>query len=163
MTVLRKVAPAGRSVCFSVLATFMGGMASAQATCEIDAQDLADTIAVKREICPPGTASIDEILRYYGFGADVDSDLNYLAAILARSAQSDTSISTAEAQRLAGIFAQNDSLRVGIQAVLLSNIFDEDDLGEWCTWRNQAELNFSAPEGAAKTVQETLSCFAVLE
>ena len=138
--------------------------AVAQDRCEILPEGTLATTPVLNQICPPGIASVDDLFFRPGAGGQENRDLRILAAILARATETPQGLSSAEAERLSDILNENATIRVGLQIVILSNLFDNQELDDWCRWRRRAETSgFSLPTDNALEVEEVLQCFDVLQ
>lgn len=138
--------------------------AIAQESCEILPERSLATTPVLNQICPPGIASVDDLFYRPGAGGQENRDLRILAAILARATEAPQNLSGVEAERLSGILNKNATIRVGLQVVILSNLFDNQELDDWCRWRRRAETSgFSAPTRNALKVEGVLQCFDVLQ
>lgn len=149
------------------LVLFLAGGAAgafAQNSCQILPDHTLATKPVLDQICPPGFASVDDLFFRPGAGGQENRDLQILAAILARSNKEPQNLSDAEAQRLSEILNENATIRVGLQVVILSNLFEIEELDDWCQWRRGTETSgFSAPTGNALNVESVLQCYDVLQ
>lgn len=57
--------------------------------------------AFRQEVCPVGTAQIDQVLNAFFFDGNANRDLSYIAGILARSARDPNAVlNAAEADRV---------------------------------------------------------------
>lgn len=138
--------------------------AFAQNSCQIRPDRTSATTPVLNQTCPPGIASVNDLFFRPGAGGQENRDLRILAAILARANESPQNLSGAEAQRLSEILNDNATIRVGLQVVILSSLFEVDALDEWCRWRRGTETaGFSAPTGNALDVESVLQCYDVLQ
>lgn len=132
----------------------------AQNSCQIQSDRLSTTEPVLNQICPPGIASVDDLFFRPGAGGQENRDLRILAAILARASAAPQNLSDPEAQRVSEILNRNATIRVGLQVVILSNLFEPGELDDWCRWRRGMETTgFSVPSGNSSRVEGVLQCY----
>lgn len=160
--VLKKALAASIAMILSQFAGAIG--AFAQDSCQIRLDRALTTTPVLNQICPPGIASVEDLFFRPGAAGQKNGDLQILAAILARASEAPQDLSDAEAQRVSGILNDNATIRVGLQVVILSNLFEVKELDDWCRWRRGTEAaGFSTPTGNALDVESALQCYDALQ